>query len=81
MGNILQKNTIIPEGISAAAKDLISRCLMPPEERIKASEILDHEWLIDIQRKQTICQMDASKNSQTNRFKKLALSIIESESK
>lgn len=47
MGNILQKDAIIPEGISAAAKDLISRCLMPPEERIKAFEILDHEWLID----------------------------------
>ena len=55
MGNILQKDAIIPEGISAAAKDLISRCLMPPDERIKASEILDHEWLIDRQRKQNIC--------------------------
>lgn len=36
MSNIMKKNVIIPKGISATAKNLISRCLMPPEKRIKA---------------------------------------------
>lgn len=30
MYNIMKKNVIVPKGISATAKNLISRCLMPP---------------------------------------------------
>lgn len=85
MNNIMKKNVIIPKGISVTAKNLISRCLMPPEKRIKASEILDHPWLIDKQRRVTISQkMDVSsmkKFSEANRLKKLVLTIIASQVK
>ena len=85
MNNIMKKNVIIPKGISVTAKNLISRCLRPPEKRIKASEILDHPWLIDKQRRVTISQkMDVSsmkKFSEANRLKKLVLTIIASQVK
>jgi hypothetical protein len=37
MKNIKQKNAVIPKDISATAKNLISRCLMPANKRIKTS--------------------------------------------
>lgn len=85
MDNIMKKNVIVPKEISATAKNLISRCLMAPDKRIKAHEILEHPWLIDRQRRATISQkMDVAtmkRFSESNRLKKLVLTIIASQVK
>ena len=37
MSNIMQRNAIIPQDISSTGKNLISRCLVAANKRIKAS--------------------------------------------
>lgn len=85
MNNIMQKNAILPKDISPTVKNLITRCLMPVNKRIKANEILEHPWMIDKMKKATINQkMDVNilrKFSQANRFKKMVLTIIASQVK
>ncbi|KAL4465828.1 hypothetical protein ABPG74_004065 [Tetrahymena malaccensis] len=70
------------QNVSDNAKDLIRKCLVPQDQRLKANEVLKHPWCINEQKQSVNLNIDVGnlKSFTSNsKLKKVALTFIASQ--